>query len=63
MEKSWPSLSSSAGREAIRDHVPQLHTCQGDFSPPSALSSAGAELQLEPGTGFLRKEEKLGNVC
>lgn len=38
------------------------YTCVTDFSPSSALSSAEAELQLEAGTGFLRKEEKLGNV-
>lgn len=36
--------------------------CQ-DLSPPSTLSSAEVELQLEAGTRFLRKEEKLGNVC
>lgn len=61
----WPTLSSSEGWEAKydgRDRVLQLRLCQGDFSPPLALSSAEAELKLEAGTGFLRKEEKLGNV-
>lgn len=61
----WPTLSSSEEWEAkydSRDHVLQLHLRQGDFPPPSALSCAEAELQLEAGTGFLRKEEKLGNV-
>lgn len=38
------------------------YTCVTDFSPSSALSSVEAELQLEAGTRFLRKEEKLGNV-
>lgn len=41
--------------------VLHLRLCQGDFSPPSALGSAEVEVQLEAGTGFLRKEEKLGN--
>lgn len=61
----WPTFSFSEGREAKddgRDLVLQLHLCQGDFSPPSVLSFVEAELQLEAGTGFLRKEEKLGNV-
>lgn len=61
----WPNLSSSEGWEAKydgRDRILQPHLCQGDFSPPLALSSAEAELKLEAGTGFLRKEEKLGNV-
>lgn len=61
----WPTLSSSEGWEAKNDsrgHVLQLCVCQGDFSPPSALSSAEAELQLEAGTRFLRKDQKLGNV-
>lgn len=61
----WPTLSSSEGWEAKhdgRDRVLQLHLCQGDFSPLLALSSAEAELKLEAGTGFLRKEKKLGNV-
>lgn len=61
----WPTLSSSEGWEAkydSRDHVLRLHLCQGDFSPPTALNCAEAELQLEAGAGFLGKEEKLGNV-
>lgn len=61
----WLTLTSSERWEAkddSRDRVLQLRLCQGDFSPPSALSSAEAELQLEAGTGFLRKEEKLGSV-
>lgn len=61
----WPTFSFSEKREAKDDGtdcVLQLHLCQGDFSPPSALSSAEVELRLEAGTGFLRKEEKLGNV-
>lgn len=60
----WPTFFFSEGQEAKddgRDHVLQLHLCQGDFSPPSVLSFAEVELQLEAGTGFLRKEEKLGN--
>lgn len=31
-------------------------------SPPSALCPVEAELQLQAGAKFLRKEEKLGNV-
>lgn len=61
----WPTSSFSEGWEAKddgRDCVLQLHLCQGDFSPPSALISAEVELHLEVETGFLRKEEKLGNV-
>lgn len=61
----WPTFSFSEKWEAKdggTDCVLQLHLCQGEFSPPSALSSAEVELQLEAGTGFLRKEEKLGNV-
>lgn len=50
------------GSQGGWDRVLQLHLCQGDFSPPSVLSFAEVELQLEAGTGFLRKEEKLGNV-
>lgn len=60
----WPTFSFSEKWEAKDDGtdcVLQLHLCQ-DFSPPSALSSAEVELRLEAGTGFLRKEEKLGNV-
>lgn len=55
----WPTFSFSEKREAKDDGtdcVLQLHLCQGDFSPPSALSSAEVELWLEAGTGFLRKE-------
>lgn len=61
----WLTLTSSERWEAkndSRDRVLHLHLCQGDFSPPSALSSAEPELQLEAGTGFLRKEGKLGSV-
>lgn len=61
----WPTFSFSEKWEAKDDGtdcVLQLHLCQGDFSPPSALSSAEVELQLETEPGFLRKEEKLGNV-
>lgn len=57
-----PFLRGGKPRMMVRDRVLQLHLCQGDFSPPSVLSSAEAELQLEAGAGFLRKEEKLGNV-
>lgn len=61
----WPTFSCSERLEVKddgRDCVLQLHLCQGDFSPSSALSSTEVELQLETGTGILRKEEKLGNV-
>lgn len=61
----WPTLSSSEGWEAkhgSRDRVLQLHLCQGDSSPASALSPLQAELKLEAGTGLLGKEAKLGNV-
>lgn len=47
----------------VRVETMSCSLCQGDSSPPSALSSVDVELQLEAGTGFLRKEEKLGNVC
>lgn len=61
----WPTFSFSGKREAKDDGtdcVLQLHLCQGDFSPPSALGSVEVELWLEAEIGFLRKEEKLGNV-
>lgn len=61
----WSALSSSVGLEAkynSKDLVLQPHLRQGDFSPP-ALSSVEAARKLEAGTEFLRKEEKLGNVC
>lgn len=60
----WPTFSFSEKWEAKDDGtdcVLQLHLCQ-DFSLPSALSSAEVELRLEAETGFLKKEEKLGNV-
>lgn len=61
----WPTFFFSERQEAMddgRDCVLQLHLCQGDFSRPSSPSSAEVELQLEAGTGFLRKEENVGNV-
>lgn len=38
------------------------YSCVKISSPPSALCPVEAELQLQAGAEFLRKEEKLGNV-
>lgn len=61
----WPTFFFSERWETKddgRDCVLQQLLCQEDFSPPSALSSAEVELQLDAGTGFFRKEGKVGNV-
>lgn len=59
----WPTFSFSEGWEAKDDGtVSCSYTCVKEISLLPLLSFAEVELQLEAGTGFLRKEEKLGNV-
>lgn len=62
---SCSTLSSSEGAEpsVMAEMVLCSYTCVKEISsPPSALCPVEAELQLQAGAEFLRKEEKLGNV-